>query len=208
MMKPYLDATTGASLTPAKQQQAFHKCLEALLLAGEESNGMTSRAHTPDKDGLWGALLTLQMCAVTGKTLRELNTELWDAYGKLVSVRWDVEAPEEAKRGLVDFLLDTCTDFDPETDNPFPHYLKPTYCGGSRGESVEVIFADRKGERSYLAVRASGTENMNRVYVEAPEEEERDAILHMVVQELARLIGTSSECLLEKNPIYGDRWRP
>ena len=57
-------AWQGAERDPERIQQVFHECLQRLLIAGEESNGMTSRGHTPDKDGLWGALLTLQMCAV------------------------------------------------------------------------------------------------------------------------------------------------
>lgn len=174
---------------PKKLQAAFRKGLQNLLIAGEESNGMTSRGHTPDKDGLWGALLTLQMCAVHGKPIAEIWAEVADRYGKLVSVRRDVEAPDVAKIALVNAYLDRYAGDAlgmAADDDPLAANLTPVYCGGVRGELVEVIYHDTDGSECYLAIRASGTEPINRIYVECPTEAQRDVLVQAVGEELER----------------------
>ncbi|HEY3376912.1 MAG TPA: hypothetical protein VGL77_05395 [Armatimonadota bacterium] len=175
---------------PKRIQAAFHTCLQRLLIAGEESNGMTSRGHTPDKDGLWGALLTLQMCAVSDQTLDELWQAFIGKYGQLVSARRDVQAPDVAKEALVNVYLDRYAEM--AIEGAFHDELlgnfKPVYCGGVRGELVEVILHDADESACYLAIRASGTEPINRIYVECPTPEQRDAIMQAVGEELERQI--------------------
>jgi phosphomannomutase len=190
MMSGLQKIVAGGETDPKKIQAAFKSCLGKLMLAGEESNGMTSRNHTPDKDGLWGAMLTLQMCAVLNKTLGNRWNEIIEKYGKLVSVRRDVEAPNIAKEAVVNVYLDRYADMvksivlqDPDMCN-----LTPVYCGGVRGELVEVILVSEDGSESYLAIRASGTEPINRIYVEAQSEEIRDAIKLAVGVELEKQI--------------------
>jgi hypothetical protein len=152
---------------------------------------MTSRGHTPDKDGLWGILLTLQMCAVRGQLPSALWEDVLATYGTLVSVRRDVSAPDVAKEALVDAYLEryaAAARTIPVPDPGLAHCV-PTYCGGIRGEMVEVILHDEDGRESYLAIRASGTEPINRIYVEAPDTALRDAILLAVGEELeARIL--------------------
>ena len=190
MMDKLQEALAGGEKDPAHIQQHFHESLQRLLIAGEESNGMTSRGHTPDKDGLWGALLTLQMCAVRGRTIAELWQQFIGAYGKLVSVRRDVEAPDVAKEELVNVYLDRYADMAEEGAMPDPLLadFTPIYCGGIRGDMVEVILEDADGRECYLTVRASGTEPLNRIYIECPEEGQRDEILRAVGEELERQI--------------------
>jgi len=190
MMDRLQEALAAGEQNPDRIQQVFHDCLQRLLLAGEESNGMTSRGHTPDKDGLWGALLTLQMCAVRRQPLTALWDEFVAKYGKLVSARRDVEAPDEAKEGLVNAYLDRYADMGEEGAMPDPLLADfiPIYCGGVRGDLVEVILQDADGRDCYLTVRASGTEPLNRIYVECPEEGQRDELLRAAGEELERLI--------------------
>lgn len=172
-------------------QQSFHDCLQKLLLAGEESNGMTSRGHTPDKDGLWGALLTLQMCAVSGKTLGELWDSFTAKYGLLVSVRRDIQAPDIVKEAIVNEYLDRYAALAQEgityPDEQLAGFT-PSYCGGVRDELVEVILENADASPCYLTIRASGTEPINRIYIEAPSIEQREALLSAVGQQLERLI--------------------
>lgn len=186
MMRELQEAIAAGETRPDRLQELFRQCLERLLIAGEESNGMTSRGHAPDKDGLWGALLTLQMCAVRGQTLGPLWQQLIARYGKLVSVRRDVEAPDVAKEALVNAYLDRYARMAAGETQPDPALANytPVYCGGVRGELVEIILLDAQHRQCYLAIRASGTEPINRIYVECPEEDERDAILHAVGVEL------------------------
>jgi phosphomannomutase len=180
-------------------QAVFHDCLQRLLIAGEESNGMTSRGHTPDKDGLWGALLTLQMCAVLGQTPQALWQRVLATYGSLVSVRRDVEAPDAAKEALVNVYLDRYAAGG--APDPLLAGFTPVYCGGVRGELVEIILHDAQGRESYVAVRASGTEPINRIYVESPDEAGRDALVLAVGQELERRIIAAITAAPEVNAV-------
>jgi len=184
MMDELQTALAAGACDDQQIQQLFHACLQRLLIAGEESNGMTSRGHTPDKDGLWGALLTLQMCAVRGQTLGEIWRQVTATYGSLVSVRRDVEAPDVAKEALVNTYLDRYVKTSVSCPDPQLAHFTPVYCGGVRGELVEMILHDGDNRECYLAIRASGTEPINRIYVECPDTETRDRILLAVGQEL------------------------
>jgi phosphomannomutase len=190
MMAGLQQIVADGETDPKKIQASFKSCLGKLMIAGEESNGMTSRNHTPDKDGLWGALLTLQMCAVLNKTLGNRWDDITEKYGKLVSVRRDVEAPDAAKEAVVNVYLDRYADMTRSIimQDPDLCYLTPVYCGGVRGELVEVILKSDDGSESYLAIRASGTEPINRIYIEAQTEEMRDFIKLAVGDELERQI--------------------
>jgi len=190
MMDRLQEALAAGEQNPDRIQQLFSECLQRLLLAGEESNGITSRGHTPDKDGLWGALLTLQMCAVRRQSLNTLWKDFIAKYGKLISARRDVEAPDVAKEGLVDAYLDRYADMGEEGVMPDPLLANftPIYCGGVRGDMAEVILHDADERECYLIIRASGTEPLNRIYVECPEEAQRDALLRAVGEELERQI--------------------
>ena len=57
-----------------------------------------------------------------------------------------------------------------------------------RGDLVEVILYDADNQECYLTIRASGTEPLNRIYVECPTPEQRDAIMQAVGEELERQI--------------------
>lgn len=190
MMADLIAADARGEQDPRKLQQLFHACLAQVLIAGEESNGMTSRGHAPDKDGIWGAVLTLQMCAVHGQPLADIRAAIWERYGRLVSVRRDVQAPDAAKTALVNHYLAHFADMAAEGAYPEDAlaHLTPFYCGGVSDELVEVILHDTHQRESYLTVRASGTEPIIRIYVESPDDGLRDTLLASVGEELERLI--------------------
>ena len=175
-------------------EQKFKESLAKLLIAGEESNGMTSRNHTPDKDGLWGAVLTLQMCAVKGMGVKRAWSELTDKYGTLVSKRRDVSAPNIAKTALVNTFLDRYLD---EKTNNNPYFiepdtdlcsLRPIYVGGVRNELAEIVALDEEERENYITIRASGTEAINRIYVETPNPDKLESIVDAVGIELEKQI--------------------
>jgi len=181
------------------KEKKFRTSLSKLLLAGEESNGMTSRNHTPDKDGLWGAILTLEMCAVKNMGVRAAFNALTAKYGTLVSHRRDVEAPDIAKTALVNNFLDKYVDdktnstlFFMEPDKELAD-LTPLYVGGVRDELAEIIALDEDGQENYITIRASGTEPINRIYVETPNPEKLMNIVDSVGMELEKHIITAIE---------------
>jgi len=157
---------------------------DRILIGGEESSGLTTRGHVTDKDGPWANLLILDMIAYYGT--REVNPlhslqEIWDELTHLPGLwpsygtsddpyshagRADVDAPLEAKEAFIDYYLDmpsAVPDFDLEVAG-----LKIDYLGGIRYELVEMQLSDESGDdHYYLRMRASGTEPINRVYIEA-----------------------------------------
>ena len=157
---------------------------DRILIGGEESSGLTTRGHVTDKDGPWANLLILDMIAYYGTrevnplhSLQEIWDELthlpglWPSYGTSQDPyshagRADVDAPLEAKEAFIDYYLDmpsAVPDFDLEVAG-----LKIDYLGGIRYELVEMQLSDESGDdHYYLRMRASGTEPINRVYIEA-----------------------------------------
>ena len=157
---------------------------DRILIGGEESSGLTSRGHVTDKDGPWANLLMLDMLAYYGtregkplNSLQEIWDELihlpglWPSYGTSQDPsshagRSDVDAPLEAKEAFIDYYLDMPREL-PEADLKIAG-LKIDYLGGIRYELVEMQLSDESGnDHYYLRMRASGTEPINRVYIEA-----------------------------------------
>lgn len=157
---------------------------DRILIGGEESSGLTTRGHVTDKDGPWANLLVMDMLAYYGtRAERPLTTlqEIWDDTVKLPGMwesfgtstdptsragRSDVDAPLDAKEAFIDFYLDLAL------NNPVDEIriagLKVEYLGGIRYELVEMQLIDETGDdHHYLRVRASGTEPINRIYIES-----------------------------------------
>ena len=157
---------------------------DRILIGGEESSGLTTRGHITDKDGPWANLLILDMLSYYGTraekplgTLQEIWNELislpglWESFGTSSDPtshagRSDVDAPLEAKEAFIDYYLDL-PDHVSE-DGLKIAGLKIDYLGGIRYELVEMQLSDPSGDdHYYLRMRASGTEPINRIYIEA-----------------------------------------
>ena len=157
---------------------------DRILIGGEESSGLTTRGHITDKDGPWANLLILDMLSYYGTraekplgSLQEIWNELislpglWESFGTSSDPsshagRSDVDAPLEAKEAFIDYYLDL-PDHVGE-DGLTVAGLNIDYLGGIRYELVEMQLSDQSGDdHYYLRMRASGTEPINRVYIEA-----------------------------------------
>jgi len=80
--------------------------------------------------------------------------------------RSDVDAPLEAKEAFIDYYLDLPD--HPSQDGLKIAGLNIDYLGGIRYELVEMQLSDQSGDdHYYLRMRASGTEPINRIYIEA-----------------------------------------
>jgi phosphomannomutase len=126
---------------------------KSFVFGGEESNGMTVRGHTPEKDGILACLLVAEMVAAKGISLRGCLDALFTRFGERFVDRIDLELPEERKQALLSRL-----ESDP-----------PSELGGvpvttmDRMDGFKLILSDG----SFLAIRASGTEPLVRCYLDA-----------------------------------------
>jgi hypothetical protein len=176
---------------------------DRLLIGGEESSGLTSRGHVTDKDGPWANMLSMDMLAYFGTrkdnpltTIAEIwqdtvhMTGLWESFGSSPddktsnTGRTDVDAPLEAKEAFISYYLDL-----PETtDQPQVAGMDIAYLGGIRYEVAEMQLKDAEGDDRYqLRVRASGTEPINRIYVESKDPQQGKVIMEAALAKLEEL---------------------
>lgn len=133
-----------------------------ILLGGEESGGMGTSMHIPERDGIFNGLLLLEAMAVTGKSLKELCDDLDEQFGPHRYHRIDKKMTQEEK----DTILTAA-------------YKIPSKIGRFDVERVDT----KDGIKFYfhnawLLIRASGTEPLLRFYAEAESMTVVNELLH------------------------------
>ena len=138
---------------------------EQVLLGGEESGGISVLGHIPEGDGVLMALLLAEMVAVRQKTLSQQLDELMDApdIGHFYYARLDQPVQPFTKSELVKGLLATA---------PAAIDGTPVREVNSR-DGVKYILDDD----SWLLIRPSGTEPILRIYAEAHNDAQVQALL-------------------------------
>lgn len=133
-----------------------------VLVGGEESGGLGTSLHIPERDGIFNGLLLLEAMAVTGKSLKELCDDLDDEFGPHRYHRIDKKMTQEEK----DTILNAA-------------YKIPSKIGRFEVERVDT----KDGIKFYfnhawLLIRASGTEPLLRFYAEAESMTVVNELLH------------------------------
>lgn len=138
----------------------FKPVINKALVCFEESDGMTVRGHTPEKDAYIGLLLALDLILSTNKNLGTYLTELQEKYGYYYPAKDSVPVSQKG-----DSLLNTLAKLD--------KYQPGTSLRvGNQLHLIERVI-DIDGHKiilddgSWLMVRPSGTEPKVRFYVEA-----------------------------------------
>jgi len=148
-------------------QRLLHK---DAVLGGEESGGMSIRGHVPEKDGILGACLVIELLTVSGLTLTEIQNQLYHKYGKLVSRRLDVEVGSRDKERVLAELKEyypTILDSQPVT-------------GRIVIDGTKLVAEDG----SWVLIRPSGTEPIFRIYTEAGSTEQLSRIQEQIRRDL------------------------
>jgi phosphomannomutase len=199
------------------------------LIGGEESSGLTTKGHVTDKDGIWANLLIMDMLAYYGSRMENPLTSVLDIWRETVSLdgawesfggkenpesperhsnsgRTDIDAILEVKEVLINYFLDC---YGPNKANKLID-LDVIYAGGVRYDLAEIQLRDQQGNnRHFLRIRASGTEPINRVYVESSNIRTAKTLLDSVLARLERISidhinNASSEWVLAETLAYFD----
>jgi alpha-D-glucose phosphate-specific phosphoglucomutase len=140
------------------------------ILGGEESGGMSIQGHIPEKDGILALVLIVEMISATGKSLRQLQEEIYEKFGRLVSTRLDIKCDHEKKEEILKQL-----------EGWYPAAVGGTpVADRSTRDGVKLLLEDG----SWILVRPSGTEPLFRVYVEAPNREALERLQESVRKDL------------------------
>lgn len=135
------------------------------LIGGESSGGLTVRGHIHGKDGIYAAMLLVEMIAVTGKKLSELIKDIEATYGLISMEEHDYHFSHEKKELISKFLLD-----EKKLPN-LPYKIdKVSYLDGSK-----VYFADG----GWVIARFSGTEPLLRIFCEMNNPEDAKNVIRI-----------------------------
>lgn len=127
---------------------------EDVLLGGEESGGIATKGHIPERDGIWMGLIIWEFMAKSGKTLDELIEEVYEIVGGFKFERNDLHITEELKQQIIS----NCKN---DAYKQFGDYQVREV---KTIDGWKYFFDDER----WMMIRASGTEPVLRTYAEAP----------------------------------------
>ncbi len=139
-----------------------------ILIGGEESGGIGTSLYLPERDATVSALFLAELMAWHGKSLGELLQVLYAEFGQFHYGRVDLDVkPGQKEKAITHFSSDQLTRL---LDWPI-----------TRREDMDGIKI-YLGEIGWLMVRASGTENLLRVYSETNHPESTKRVLQAVTE--------------------------
>jgi len=140
---------------------------DKIILGGEESAGLTIKGHVPEKDGILACLLVAEMIAVKRRPIKGLLNELYGKVGKVYNKRIDIKVSEDLIKRF------RTHNRAPLSDLKIKDIIKI--------DGTKYLLEDG----SWLLLRASGTEPLIRLYVEAGSEDG----MNRLIEEGKRIIG-------------------
>ncbi len=124
---------------------------EKILIGGEESGGLGTIVHIPERDGLFNALLLMEMMITRKKSLKQLCDELDQEFGLHRYRRRDVLVTERIKQQVLKAAA--------RRPKKLGRYLITGY---DTTDGFKFFI-----ENGWMLIRASGTEPLLRYYAEA-----------------------------------------
>jgi phosphomannomutase len=153
--------------TPIGFKYVCDRMLESdIVIGGEESGGIATKLHLPERDATVSALLLAEVMAWHGKRLGELVALLHREFGEHHYGRVDLVLKDGQKERAIERFRDSR--FSSLLDWPIV-----------RRENLDGVKA-YLGEIGWVMVRASGTEPVLRVYAETTRPETTRHILNEV----------------------------
>ena len=126
------------------------------IIGGESSGGLTVEGHINGKDGIYAAMLLVEMIAVTGKKLSDIMQDIYDEFGVLKMEERDYRFQQEEKERIHHMLM-------VEQKLPeIPYEVeRVSYMDGCK------VYLKNGG---WIIARFSGTEPLLRIFCEMPDQ--------------------------------------
>lgn len=123
-----------------------------IIIAGEESGGLSIKGHIPEKDGIIANLLIIEMLAYENKTLNQMYNELL----------------QEVNRRFISDRVDLKLENDKDKDEIIEKIKTYEFIGDYRIIKKNTIDGLKLylDDGSTILVRKSGTEPLLRIYIE------------------------------------------
>jgi alpha-D-glucose phosphate-specific phosphoglucomutase len=138
-----------------------------ILAGGEESGGFGTSLYLPERDATVSALFLAELMAWHGKSLGQLLTALHSEFGEYHYGRVDLDVQPVQKQKAITLF----------SDSAFTHILEWPVTRRENMDGIKVYL----GDVGWVMVRASGTENLLRVYSETSRRETTNQVLAAVI---------------------------
>jgi len=139
-----------------------------ILAGGEESGGFGTSLYLPERDATVSALFLAELMAWHGKSLGQMLAALHSEFGEYHYSRVDLDVqPEQKQKAVAHF-----------SDPSFTCVLEWPIVRRENMDGIKVYL----GDIGWVMVRASGTENLLRVYSETSRRETTNRALAAVTQ--------------------------
>jgi phosphomannomutase len=139
-----------------------------ILIGGEESGGIGTSLYLPERDATVSALLLAELMAWHGKSLGELLRVLHSEFGEYHYGRIDLDLrPGQKEKAIAHF-----------SDGKLTKLVQWPVVRRENMDGIKVYL----GEIGWVMVRASGTENLLRVYSETTRPETTRRVLGAVTR--------------------------
>src|SRR3984885_5992064 len=160
--------------TPIGFKYICDRMLESdILLGGEESGGIGTKLYLPERDATVNALLLAEVMAWHGKRLGELVTMLHHEFGEFHYGRVDLEVTNGQKKKAMSYFA----------DGKLTKVLDWPVVKREDLDGLKIYL----GDIGWVMVRASGTENMLRIYSETTRPETTRRVLDRATEMVRNL---------------------
>ena len=144
-----------------------------ILIGGEESGGIGTSLYLPERDATVSALLLAELMAWHGKSLGELVRALHAEFGEYHYGRVDLDVkPGQKEKAVAHF-----------SNGKMKNLLAWPVTNRENMDGIKIYL----GEIGWVMVRASGTENLLRVYSETSKPETTRRVLTAVTEVVQHL---------------------
>ncbi len=137
-----------------------------ILIGGEESGGFGTSLHLPERDATVSALFLAELMAWHGKSLGQLLATLHSEFGEYHYGRVDLDVQPHQKQKAIAYF----------SDPVLSQFLEWPVARREDLDGAKIYL----GEIGWVMVRASGTENLLRIYSETSKPETTARVLSSV----------------------------